>query len=295
MKLLTHDQISRCRLSGQPIIKPGQDRRHLRILIAQAVNEFDRERIAERHLLEVGKNSQSRLWRARPGAQQPIGELIRLQSRGVAVDDSASQPPKILDEYDPQRNRDRPKLSDGERLDILIRMHIAAQHLDIEPAIRMRDECPRDAEHARISGERAVREFWQLAVVSWGEITPNFANLLFDKMIVVDQPLRGWCDRAALVDGLDDPAICIPQGIRIAGQAACEPMATLQARSYWLRNRKTSRVLLEALDTEKLFANRLAIIPWKLRVSASEDTGDERLQANLSSSSALTRRARNLP
>ena len=150
-----------------------------------------------------------------PGAQQPIGELIRLLSRGVAVDDPAGQPSKILDQHDPQRDRDRPKLSDRERLDILIGMHIAAQHLDIEPAVRMRDECPRDAEHARISGERAVREFWQLAVVSWREIAPNFANLLFDEMIVVDQPFRGWRDRAALVDGLDDPAICILQGIRI--------------------------------------------------------------------------------
>jgi hypothetical protein len=42
-------------------------------------------------------------------------------------------------------------------------------------------------------------------------------------------------------------------------------------------------MFLETLDTKKLFANGLAIIPWQFRLNASEDAEDERLQANLSS------------
>jgi hypothetical protein len=50
-----------------------------------------------------------------------------------------------------------------------------------------------------------------------------------------------------------------------------------------LGNSQAARMLLETLNAEKLVANRLAIIPWKFRVRASEDTVDKRLQANLSS------------
>jgi hypothetical protein len=41
-------------------------------------------------------------------------------------------------------------------------------------------------------------------------------------------------------------------------------------------------VLLEALHTEKLLTNGLAIIPWQLRLRASEDAPEKRFQNDLS-------------
>src|ERR1019366_1429607 len=42
-------------------------------------------------------------------------------------------------------------------------------------------------------------------------------------------------------------------------------------------------MLLETLDTEKLFTNGLAIVPWRLRLRASEDSSEKRYQNDLSS------------
>jgi hypothetical protein len=61
-------------------------------------------------------------------------------------------------------------------------------------------------------------------------------------------------------------------------------MTPLRALRYGLGNSEAARVFLETLDTKKLFADGLAIVPWKFRLSASEETGDEGLQANLSAS-----------
>ena len=86
-------------------------------------------------------------------AQQAVGDGIRLLPCCTVVHDPLGDPPEVLDEHDPQGNRYRPKLADRQRLDLLIRPHVSAQHLEVEAAVGVGDEGPRGAEHPRIPGE----------------------------------------------------------------------------------------------------------------------------------------------
>ncbi len=71
----------------------------------------------------------------------------------------------------------------------------------------MRDESPGEAEDARITLERPVGQFRQLAIEAAGEIIADLANLLLDNVKVVDQPLCRRRDGALLPDVLADGAI----------------------------------------------------------------------------------------
>ena len=71
-------------------------------------------------------------------------------------------------------------------------------------------------------------------------------------------------------------------------------MTPFRAPRHGLGDSQAACVLLETLNTKKLFADGLAIVPWKFGLSASEDTRDKRLQdkrlqANLSASRQGTR------
>ena len=90
--------------------------------------------------------------------------------------------------------RDRPELADRQRLHVLVGAHEAAQHLGVEVAVGVGDEGPGEAEHARIAGERTVGQLRQLPIVAGRQIGADFANLPFDEVIVVDQPLGGRRD-----------------------------------------------------------------------------------------------------
>ena len=82
----------------------------------------------------------------------------------------------------------------------LVGAHEAAQHLGVEAAVGVRDEGPGEAEHARIAGERPVGELGQLAVVARRQVVADLADLLFDEVVVVEQPFGGRRDGPALVD-----------------------------------------------------------------------------------------------
>ena len=53
-------------------------------------------------------------------------------------------------------------------------------------------------------------------------------------------------------------------------------------RDHRLRGGKTFCMHLKTLDAKKLLANGLAIIPWQLRLSASEYAADKHLLSDLS-------------
>ena len=171
----------------------------------------------------LGEHGRHRLGGASAGAQQAVGEGVRLLPRGAAVHDPLGQASEVLDQHDPQRDRDRPEFADRQRLDLLIGAHEAAQHLGIEAAVGVGDEGPGQAEHARISGERSVGQLRQLPVVAGRQIGADFANLPFDEMIVVDQPFRRRRDRVPFVDRPGDGAIgmrAAPPRCRRAGPPA---------------------------------------------------------------------------
>ena len=69
----TNDLVGRCSLRQQPAVQPSQRRRHLGILIAQALNQFDREGARQRRLFETFEDRFRGLCFAAANSQQPVG------------------------------------------------------------------------------------------------------------------------------------------------------------------------------------------------------------------------------
>src|SRR5450756_848562 len=94
-------------------------------------------------------------------AQQPVGNRIRLLTRNATADDALRRAPQVLDKHDAQRYRDRPELTDSERLHALIGAYEAPQDFRVEAAVGVRHKRPRHTEHARVACERTGRELRQ--------------------------------------------------------------------------------------------------------------------------------------
>ena len=171
--LVAHHLVrGRC-LRGEASLEPRQGRRHPRVLVPQPLHELDGKRLRQGGLLVIAQEQEQgdrvgRVGRMRVHAQEPVGQGVCFLACGAARHDAARAAAKVLDEHDPQRDRDRPQLPDRQRLNALVGAHEPAQHLGVEATVRMSDEGPRHAEHPRIAGERSGGQLRQLPVVAGG-------------------------------------------------------------------------------------------------------------------------------
>src|SRR5580693_8209243 len=130
------------------------------------MNKLDRESPRERPALMRYENDGSGFRGSASRPKQTVGESVRHMSLGAARRNLLREASEILNQNDPECDRYRPELTDGERLHLLIGPNEANQHLGVETAIGMRDEGPGDAEHSRIAGERPIREFRELTIIA---------------------------------------------------------------------------------------------------------------------------------
>ena len=101
LMLGANDLVGRRSLRQQPAVQPQQRRRHLGILIAQALNQFDREGPRQRRLFETFEGRFRGLCFAAANPQQPVGQNVSLMSRGAAGRDASRRsaagfPPKLF-------------------------------------------------------------------------------------------------------------------------------------------------------------------------------------------------------
>ena len=67
-------------------------------------------------------------------------------------------------------------------------------------AVGVRNEGPGDAEHPRVAPEGATGKLWQLAVEARWQVLTDLTNLVFDKVVVIQEPLGCRGDRAFFAD-----------------------------------------------------------------------------------------------
>jgi hypothetical protein len=127
----------------------------------------------------------------------------------------------------------------------------------------MGDKGPRHAEHPREAVERSGGQLRQLPVVAGRQIVANLADLLFDQVVVVEQPLGGRGDCATLADRFRDGAIRFAQSRLVVLQSSGQRSPGRRPRGDGLGRRKALGMLLEALDTEELLADGFFVIPWR--------------------------------
>ena len=132
----------------------------------------------------------------------------------------------------------------------MISSHELAQQVGVETTVRVRDEGPRQPEHARIAGQRTIGQLWQLPVIAGWQVVTDLTDLRFDDVIVVDKPFCRRRDGAARGDGLRDGTMGVEQ----------RPVVVTQSRGQWpdrdgsrrdgLGGRQAGGVLLQSLGAE---------------------------------------------
>jgi hypothetical protein len=120
-----------------------------------------------------------------------------------------------------------------------------------------------------MAGERPLGEIRQLPVKSGRQIQADLANLLFDEVVVVDEPLRRRRNRTPLVDRLRDGAMRREENTGVGGKPLYERMASVRLAPHRLGARQAPRMLFEALGAEELFANGFPAIPERRPWSAA--------------------------
>ena len=76
--LVVHDRVGRRSLCRQMLVEPGQRRRDPGVLVAQPLHELHGERVRQRRAFEPREHHRRRLGGAAAGAQQAVGERVRL-------------------------------------------------------------------------------------------------------------------------------------------------------------------------------------------------------------------------
>ncbi len=256
-----HDFVGRPSLARQPAVEPLERRRDRGILLAQSLDELDRERAGEGRGLEHLDHLGRRGFGIVSGAEQEVGDAVRLVARLAPGGDALGEPAEILDEDDPQRDRQRPELADRQRLDPLVSADEEPERVELDPAVRVRDEGPRQPVDARIAFQVSGGELRQLPVEPRRKVLLDLPDLLLDDVEVVEQPVGGGRDRARLAARLRDRPVRPDEHPRVLAQPRQQvPPAPLPGMAG-LFGGEHPRELLELLHGEELCPEGL----WALR------------------------------
>lgn len=230
-------------------------------MVAQPEDELEQERIGERPLIEALCAGQGQLGFRSARSEKLVGQLVRTAAFVAAEDDAFGDAPQILDEDNPQGDRRGPELADRQRLHFLIGVHEAAPHIDVEPAVRVRNEGPGHPEDARKAGERSICEFRQLAVVARRKVRSDLPDLPLHLVEIVDQPLGRRGDGGVLSDRAANGFVSGDQAHFVVGEPIQQRMAPQSPGLDSLSGGQAARVLLQTLDAEQHLADGVRIIP----------------------------------
>ena len=172
--------------------------------------------------------------------------------------DALGQPAQVLDQHDPQRRRQGPELAERELARLLVGLEEVHQQLLVEGAVGVGDERPGDAVDARQADQRLVLQHRQVAEVAPRQAVVDLAQLRFDQVEVVEQPLGRRADVVAGGRLPADVAVRLAQDPDVVAQAREEGGRALGREARGVGVAEAAAVLREALGTEDLRAVRAA-------------------------------------
>ena len=189
-------QLDRAAAVSEAVLDPGERERKRRRLSLQLACQLghertDHPRTRSRH---VG-NDQDQIRRIALGdVDHPVGPVTGDTVVERAALDARGHAPQVLDQCQAQHDRDPPQLAELERRHRLIRSDESAQALRVDASVGVRDRFEREVVDARQLRRRTVRKPRQLPAVALRQVPLRDADLFFDQVEVVEQPLAGRCD-----------------------------------------------------------------------------------------------------
>ena len=241
----------------QPLLDPGQGQCQRGTASLQAPCEFrdeaaDHRRIRVRH---VGDYEDQALGIADCGLRhllRPRRSQVSLCPTGSDAHTDATQ---ILDDCQPQHDRDRPQLAQLHRADALVGRHEAAQTVNIHATIAVRNGLQRDVVHPRTTGRRPVRQAREFAAVALWQVPLGGADLLFDEIEIIEQPFPGRHHPAALRGRRRQQFAHVDQGAFVLCQPSQEPVRCLPGNQP-VRGRERLAVQRHLIGAVQLGAQR---------------------------------------
>src|SRR5207249_10526068 len=164
--------------------------------------------------------------------EQLVGQRVAVMAGGAAFHDLLGQAPEVLHEHDPEGDGDGPELADRQRPYALEPADDALKGFGLESTVGVRDEGPGQTEYARVAVQGAFRELGELPVEPVRKVLPNFPHDFIDDVEVVDQPLRGWRNRAFLSDHRGDRSITVEQNTTAVTQARGQGAPGLRSEEH---------------------------------------------------------------
>ncbi|MNO61713.1 hypothetical protein D3C76_523680 [compost metagenome] len=257
-----HHGFGRYALGAQAFVEPAECGGDPRVLVAQALGELGGEEFRQRLARSRGDIGIQRHTRA-AGGEQAVGECIGIGAGLPRAVDLLGQPAQVLDEDDAQGDRDSPQLADGQGLHTLIGGDEVPQHVGIEVAVGVGDEGPGQAEDARVAGERPLGQLRQLAVITGRQVLTDFADLLFDDVIVVQQPFGGGHYAATALQFGGARPVGRQQYLGVVPQACVQRQHIRRRGRDPLGESQALGMLLEPLDAEQLLPHRRGAVPGR--------------------------------
>ena len=248
---------------GKPLLDPGERQCERGALPLQPARQLSDERAHHRRVRarHVGNHQDQALRVLRRHRQHLVGPGASAVALGGGRDEARRHAPQVLEQCKAQHDRDRPELAELQRRDRLVRRHEAAQAFKIHAAIAVRNGLDRDVVHARQARGRAVQQARQLAAVGSRQVPFGGADLLFDQVEVIEQPLAGRRDAVAGGSRRFQQIAGADQDRFVVAQPREQPVARA-CRAPPVRPRQGSAVLLHLVGAVQLRAQgRLGIGP----------------------------------
>ena len=259
---MLHHFIDAAALRAEALFQPAQCRGGERVMVTQALGQLCGKRLAQRG---AGALVQFPVERRVRGVftQQAAGQCVGIGPRAAPGGHLVGQATQVFDQHDAQGDGHCPQLADGQRLDLLIGDDKALQDVRVEVAVGVGDKRPGHAQYPWITGKGTAGEFRQLAVIARRQVIADLANLLFDQVIVVQQPLGCRYHATAVGQFRSTGAVGRKQYLGVVVQPAMQGQHGGRLAADSLGGGQGVGVLFEAFDAEQFFAYRGVIKPWR--------------------------------
>jgi len=183
--------------------------------------------------------------------EQLVGEFVGFFAFETRACDADCEAAQVFHQRHAQRDRHGPKFANREWRDRLVGCDETPQRVGVEARVDVGDQRERDRVDSRVVLEFTGGELGKFVVVALWEIVTNFAQLFFDNVVIVDEPLGGGRNPASFAKRFDEGFVSGFEDAAVRAEAGQELGAAFSSYCFMFGSERL-RILFEAFDAIKL-------------------------------------------